>query len=126
MMSFLQSDFGQAVSGTLDTLVSGMSSIFQQLTTIVQAELQIQTAGIEKKYDREISLAEGNNYKVKKLEKQGHALIIAPEHHLDITTYTKDASVLQGLYDTAVKEYADYREKLLAFCEDHLATCANK
>ena len=45
MMSFLQSDFGQAVSGTLDTLVSGMSSIFQQLTTIVQAELQIQTAG---------------------------------------------------------------------------------
>ncbi len=63
---------------------------------------------------------------VKKLEKQGHALIIAPEHHLDITTYTKDASVLQGLYDTAVKEYADYREKLLAFCEDHLATCANK
>ena len=70
MMSFLESDFGQAVSGTLDTLVSGMSSIFQQLTTIVQAELQIQTAGIEKKYEREISLAEGNNYKVKKLEKQ--------------------------------------------------------
>ena len=69
-LSFLESDFGQAVSGTLDTLVSGMSSIFQQLTTIVQAELQIQTAGIEKKYEREISLAEGNNYKVKKLEKQ--------------------------------------------------------
>lgn len=70
MMSFLESDFGQAVSGTLDVLVSGMSSIFQQLTTIVQAELQIQTAQIEKKYEREISLAEGNNYIVKKLEKQ--------------------------------------------------------
>ena len=35
VMSFLESDFGQAVSGTLDVLVSGMSSIFQQLTTIV-------------------------------------------------------------------------------------------
>ena len=70
VMSFLQSDYGQAVSGALDVLVSGMSSIFQQLTTIVQAELQIQTAGIEKKYKREIALAEGNNYKVKKLEKQ--------------------------------------------------------
>ena len=69
-MAFLESDFGRAVSGSLDVLVSGMSSIFQQLTTIVQAELQIQTAGIEKKYEREISLAEGNNYKVRKLEKQ--------------------------------------------------------
>ena len=68
--AFLESDFGRAVSGSLDVLVSGMSGIFQQLTTIVQAELEIQTAGIEKKYEREISLAEGNNYKVRKLEKQ--------------------------------------------------------
>ena len=70
VMQFLESDFGQAVSGALDTLVSGMSGIFQQLTAIVQAELEIQTAGIEKKYEKEISLAEGNNYRVKKLEKQ--------------------------------------------------------
>ena len=70
MMDFLESDFGQAVSGTLEVFSSSMSSIFQQLTTIVQAELEIQTAAINRKYDREISLAEGNNYKIKKLEKQ--------------------------------------------------------
>ena len=70
MLDFLQSDFGKAVTGTLDVFSSSMSGIFQQLTTIVQAELEIQTAAINKKYDREISLAEGNNYKIKKLERQ--------------------------------------------------------
>ena len=46
----------QAVGGAVDTLVAGMSGIFSQLTTIIQAELEIQTAEIEKKYDREISI----------------------------------------------------------------------
>lgn len=73
VMDFLNSDLGQAVSGAVDTLVSGMSSIFQQLTTIVQAELEIQQASINKRYDAEISLAEGNNYKINKLEKQRQA-----------------------------------------------------
>ena len=36
--------------------------------SLIQAELEIQTAAIEKRYDKEISQAEGNNYKVKKLE----------------------------------------------------------
>ena len=57
---------------------------------------------------------------VRKLEQKGHAMIIAPEHPLEITTYTKDPGPLQGLYDTALKEYGDYRKKLLAFCEDHV------
>ena len=42
------------------------------------------------------------------------------ENELDITTYTKDPAVLQGLYDEAIKEYEAYREDLLKFCgEDH-------
>lgn len=73
VMDFLNSDLGQAVSGAVDTLVSGMSSIFSQLTTIVQAELEIQQASINKRYDAEISLAEGNNFKINKLEKQRQA-----------------------------------------------------
>lgn len=47
-----------------------MSAIFSQLTSIIQAETEIQTAAIEKRYDAEISRAEGNNYQVKKLEKK--------------------------------------------------------
>ena len=55
-----------------------------------------------------------------RLEEKGHAMIIAPENELDITTYTKDPAVLQGLYDTAIEEYEAIREKLLKFCgEEH-------
>ena len=73
VMDFLENDFGQAISGSLDTLVSGMSSLFQQLTSIIQAELDIQQASIDRRYDAEIALAEGNNYKISKLEKQREA-----------------------------------------------------
>ena len=61
---------------------------------------------------------------VKKLEDKGRTLIIAPEHPLNITTYTKDPEPLQALYDTAVEEYAGYRDRLLAFCEDHAGASA--
>ncbi len=69
-IEWLNSDGGKALTGTLDTLVSGMSAVFSQLSSLMQAELDIQTAAINKRYDAEISRAEGNSYKVKKLEKQ--------------------------------------------------------
>ncbi|WP_028913044.1 phage tail tape measure protein [Prevotella sp. MA2016] len=67
---WLQSDMGKAVTGSLDIISSGMSSIFQQMSSLIQAEADIQIAAIEKRYQTEISNAEGNNYIVKKLEKQ--------------------------------------------------------
>lgn len=70
MMEFLDSDLGKAVQGSVETLVSGMSSLFQGLTSIVQSEMEIQTAEIDKKYERELSLAEGNNFIINRLEKQ--------------------------------------------------------
>ena len=70
MTEWLNSDLGQAVQGSFDTLTSGMSSIFSGMTSLIQAELEIQTAAINKRYDKEIRNAEGNNYKVKKLEEQ--------------------------------------------------------
>ena len=69
-VDWLNSDGGKAVTESFNTVVSSMSSIFSQLTTIVQTELQIQTAAIERRYSAEISAAEGNNYKVKQLEMQ--------------------------------------------------------
>ena len=70
MQEWLQSDMGKAVTGSLETISSGMNSIFQQMTSLIQAETEIQVAAIEKRYKTEISNAEGNNYIVKKLEKQ--------------------------------------------------------
>ena len=68
-VEWLNSDGGKALTGTLDTLVSGMSAVFSQLSSMMQAELEMQTAEINKRYDAEISRTEGNSYKVKKLEK---------------------------------------------------------
>jgi TP901 family phage tail tape measure protein len=70
IQEWLQSDMGKAVTGSLETISSGMSSIFQQMTSLIQAETEIQVAAIEKRYKTEISNAEGNNYIVKKVEKQ--------------------------------------------------------
>ena len=106
MMNFLQSDVGQAVSGTLDTFVSGMSAIFQQMTAIVQAELEIQTAAVEKKYDREISLAEGNNYKVKKLEKQKQQEIAKLKNEANRKMFAMQ--VIQAVAQTAISAINAY------------------
>lgn len=70
---WLNGDGGKALTGTLSTLTSGMSSIFSNLSSFIQAELEIQTAAINKRYDAELDAAEGNSYKVKKIEKQREA-----------------------------------------------------
>lgn len=73
IMAFLETDVGSAIQGGLQTLVSSMSSIFQQLTSLVQAELQIQTNSINKRYDAEVKAAEGNRYKINQIEKKREA-----------------------------------------------------
>ena len=69
-IEWLEGDGGKALTGTLSTLTSGMSAIFSGLSSLIQAELQIQTAAIEKRYNKEIEFAQGNSYKVAKLEQK--------------------------------------------------------
>lgn len=61
---------GELLTRTLAVVSEAMGAVFQQLTSLVQAETDIQIASIEKRYAAEISQAEGNNYKVKQLEKK--------------------------------------------------------
>ncbi len=60
--------------GSLADSVAAVSSVvgagMQIATEFAKAESQIQLAAIEKRYDREIELAQGNSYKVAKLEKK--------------------------------------------------------
>jgi len=70
MQEWLQSDMGKAVTGSLEVISSGMGSIFQQLSSMVQAEADIQIATIERRYKTEVSNAEGNQYMVKKIEEK--------------------------------------------------------
>ena len=44
---------GQTVTKSVETLTSGMSSIFSQISSLVQSEMEIETAAIEKRYERE-------------------------------------------------------------------------
>lgn len=67
---WLQSDMGKAVTGTLETVTNSMSSLFQQMSSLIQAEADIEVAAIERRYDTEISRAEGNQNKVKALERR--------------------------------------------------------
>lgn len=64
------SDGGQALTGSVDFLAQASQAIFSQMSSIVQAEQDIQLAAVNNKYDQEIAAAEGNNYKIKQLEKQ--------------------------------------------------------
>ena len=69
-VEWLNSDGGKAMQGALSTLTSGMGAIFSSLSSLVQAELEIETAAINKRYEKEVAAAEGNTYRVKKLEKE--------------------------------------------------------
>lgn len=49
---------------------ASMTSMMQSFSQLAQAEAEIRLARLEKQYDREISMAEGNNRKVKALERK--------------------------------------------------------
>ena len=70
LANWLESDAGQAVTQSFSTVMSGMGEIFSGVSSLVQAELEKETAAINARYSAEISAAEGNNYKVAKLEKE--------------------------------------------------------
>ena len=99
MQKWLQSDMGKAVTGSLEVISSGMSSIFQQLSSIVQAECDIQVAAIEKRYKTEISNAEGNNYQVKKLEQKKEKEIAKVKNDANKKMYKMQ--VMQAIAQTA-------------------------
>lgn len=103
---WLSSDLGQAVQGSFDTLTSGMSSIFSGMTSLIQAELEIQTAAIEKRYDKEISQAEGNNYKVKKLEEQKQKELAKKKNEANKKMFAMQ--VIQAVAQTAQNAISAY------------------
>lgn len=105
-IEWLNGDGGKALTGTLDTLVSGMSAIFSQLSSMMQAELEMQTAAINKRYDAEISRAEGNTYKVKKLERDKEKEIAKAKNEANKKMFAMQ--VLQAVAQTATNALSAY------------------
>ena len=105
-LEWLNGEGGQALKGTMDTVVSGMSSIFSQLSSLMQAELAIQTSAIEKRYDAEISRAEGNTYKIKKLEAQKEKEIAKVKNEANRKMFAMQ--VIQAVAQTATNALSAY------------------
>jgi len=104
--AWLESDGGKAVMGCADTLVSGMSSIFSGLSSIVQAEMEMQTSAIEKRYEREVSAAEGNGYIIAKLEKQKEKDIAKAKSEANKKMFAME--VMQAVASTALSAINAY------------------
>lgn len=96
---WLDSEGGKALTGSLGVVVSGMSSVFSQLTSSMQADLELQTAAISRRYDAEISRAEGNAYKVAQLEKRKEAEIAAAKNEANRKMFAMQ--VIQAVAQTA-------------------------
>ena len=102
--------------GKMGTVMSNFASsawsMYQSLTEMVIAETEIQIAAIEKRYDKEISLAEGNNYKIKKLEKQKEKEIAKAKNEANKKQFTMQ--VLQAVAQTAQNAISAYGAGLQA------------
>lgn len=105
-VEWLQGDGGKALSGAISTLTSGMSAIFSGLSSMMQAELEIQTAKIENRYDKEIEMAQGNSYKVAKLEKQKEKEIAKAKNEANKKMFAMQ--VIQAVAQTAQNALAAY------------------
>ena len=56
--------------GFITSAMASLSSAYQNITKLVEAEEQIKLNAIKKKYDAEIKAAEGNQYRINQLQKK--------------------------------------------------------
>lgn len=106
LAKWLESDAGQAVTQSFSTVMSGMGEIFSGVSSLVQAELEKETAAINTRYDAEISAAEGNNYKVAKLEKEKQAALAKAKNEANKKQFAMQ--VIQAVAQTAQNALAAY------------------
>ena len=82
-----------------NVISQSMSAIFSQLTSVIQAETEIQTQAVEKRYDEEIAKAEGNNYRIKQLEKKKQEEVAKIKNQANKKMYTMQ--VMEAIAQTA-------------------------
>ncbi len=105
-VEWLNSDGGQAMVQTMDLVVGQMSQIFSSMSEIIQAELDIQTASIEKRYAQATTDAEGNKYREVQLEKQKQKEIAKAKQEANRKMFAMQ--VIQAVAQTATSAIAAY------------------
>ena len=106
LANWLESDAGQAVTQSFSTVMSGMGEIFSGVSSLVQTELEKETAAINARYSAEISAAEGNNYKVAKLEKEKQAALAKAKNEANKKLFAMQ--VIQAVAQTAQNAISAY------------------
>lgn len=106
LANWLESDAGQAVTQSFSTVMSGMGEIFSGVSSLVQAELEKETAAINARYSADISAAEGNNYKVAKLEKEKQAALAKAKNEANKKLFAMQ--VIQAVAQTAQNAISAY------------------
>ena len=106
LANWLESDAGQAVTQSFSTVMSGMGEIFSGVSSLVQAELEKETAAINARYSAEISAAEGNNYNVAKLEKEKQAALAKAKNEANKKLFAMQ--VIQAVAQTAQNAISAY------------------
>ena len=76
------------------------------MSSIVQSELEIQTAAINKRYDDEIAAAEGNSYQVAKLEKKKEEELAKAKNEANKKMFAMQ--VIQAVAQTAMNALSAY------------------
>ena len=100
LLDWLNSEGYQAFSQSFSTIVGGMCDIFSGLTDLIDAETELQTAQIEKKYERELAAAGGNKRKVSQIEAEKEKEIAAVKNEAEKKKYSMQ--VASAVAQTAI------------------------
>lgn len=60
----------KAIVDTINNMANSLGTIWSSITAMQEAEMEMQINNLTKRYDAEISMAEGNAYRVKEIEKK--------------------------------------------------------
>lgn len=100
LVEWLNSEGYQAFSQSFSTIVDGMCDIFSGLTDLIDAETELQTAQIEKKYERQLQAAEGNAKRTEQIEAQKEKEIAAVKNEAEKKKYSMQ--VASAVAQTAI------------------------
>lgn len=70
MVGFLQTEGAKKFISAFQVITDGISNLFSSVTDLIEAEVDLQTAQIEKRYDAEIAAAGNNKKLIEQLEQQ--------------------------------------------------------
>lgn len=99
-------DTVEKISAVMAATAAVIGAAMSSMTQFVQAEMEIQTAAIEKRYDAEIERAEGNTYRTKKLEKQKEEEIAKVKNEANKKMFAMQ--VIQAVAQTATSALNAY------------------